>query len=52
MPTELIKAYFTHGRILTEDSDPARELYNKSRFGYLQKDNRVQLSLIEVLYLL
>lgn len=52
MPTETIKVYFTHGRILTEDSDLARELYNKSRFGYLQKDNRVQLSQIEALYLL
>jgi len=52
MPEEITKAYFAHGRILTEDSDPARELYNKSRFGYLQKDNRVQLSLIEALYLL
>jgi tRNA-intron endonuclease len=52
MTTEIIKVYFAHGRILTEDSDLARELYNKSRFGYLQKDNRVQLSQIEALYLL
>jgi len=37
-------------RVLTENSDIARELYNQSRFGSIV-DNKVQLSLIEALYL-
>ena len=38
--------------MLTESSDDARELYNQSRYGNLLDDGRVQLSLIEALYLL
>ena len=30
---EPVKAYFSKERVLTESSDPARELYNQSRFG-------------------
>lgn len=52
MAKEIVKAHFAHERTLTEDSDAARELYNQSRFGQVQKDNRVQLSLMETLYLL
>jgi len=48
---EPVKAYFSKERVLTESSDPARELYNQSRFGELLEDGRVQLSLIEALYL-
>ena len=48
---EPVKAYFSKERVLTESSDPARELYNQSRFGELLDDGRVQLSLIEALYL-
>ena len=48
---EPVKAYFSKERVLTESSDPARELYNQSRFGELLEDGRVQLSLIETLYL-
>ena len=49
---EPVKAYFSKERVLTESSDNARELYNQSRFGELLDDGRVQLSLIEALYLL
>jgi len=47
-----VKAIFTKERILTENSDAARELYNQSRYGILLEDGKVQLSLIEGLYLL
>ncbi len=48
---EPVKAYFTKERVLTESSDLAREFYNQSRYGELLEDGRVQLSLIEALYL-
>ncbi|MCP3686270.1 MAG: tRNA-intron lyase [bacterium] len=50
--TELIKAFFAREHVLTEDSDAARELYNQSRYGKITKDNKVQLSLLEALYLI
>ncbi len=50
-PREPVKAYFSNERALTESSDDARELYNQSRYGNLLDDGRVQLSLIEALYL-
>ena len=49
---EPVKATFAKERVLTESSDDARELYNQSRYGNLLDDGRVQLSLIEALYLL
>ena len=49
---EPVKATFGNERVLTESSDDARELYNQSRYGELLDDGRVQLSLIEGLYLL
>ena len=48
---EPVKAYFSRERVLTESSDNAREFYNQSRYGSLLEDGRVQLSLIEALYL-
>ncbi len=48
---EPIKAVFQRDNVITEDSDAARELYNQSRYGKLA-DNKVQLSLIEAMYLL
>ncbi len=51
-PKEPVKATFARERALTESSDNARELYNQSRYGELLDDGRVQLSLIEALYLL
>jgi len=49
--TEPVKAFFSDERVLTESSDDARELYNQSRYGNLLDGGRVQLSLIEALYL-
>ena len=49
---EPVKATFAKERVLTESSDNARELYNQSRYGNLLDDGRVQLSLIESLYLI
>jgi tRNA-intron endonuclease len=49
---QLIKTTFAKGRILTENSDQARELYNQSRYGVLLEDGKVQLSLLEGIYLL
>ena len=49
---EPVKAYFSRERVLTESSDLGRELYNQSRYGELLDDGRVQLSLIEALYLI
>lgn len=47
-----IKAIFMKERVLTENSNEARELYNQSRYGMLLEDGKVQLSLLEALYLL
>lgn len=48
---EIIKAIFSKEHAITENSSEASELYNKSRFGTLLADGRLQLSLIEALYL-
>ncbi len=47
-----IQVLFIRERALTENSDDARELFNQSRFGSLLEDGKVQLSLLEALYLL
>ena len=47
-----VKATLTRERVLTENTDSAHELYNQSRFGNLLEDGKVQLSLLEALYLL
>ncbi|MBD3304716.1 tRNA-intron lyase [Candidatus Woesearchaeota archaeon] len=52
MAKQVIQAEFAKERILTENSDQARDLYNTSRFGKLLDNGRVQLSLLEALYLL
>ena len=46
-----IEAYMLDQRVLTEVSDPARELFNQNSYGKLTADSKVQLSLIEALYL-
>ncbi len=43
---------FIGERVLTENSDDAREFYNQSRFGVLNNDGKVELSLLEALYLM
>lgn len=52
MAKDTVKATFVKRRVVTEDSDMARELYNQSRYGAVTEDNKVQLSLIETLYLM
>ncbi len=49
--TGKVLAYFIRETVFTEDSDRARDLYAQSRYGSVQKDGRVVLSLIEALYL-
>ena len=45
-----VKAFLNGSFVLTEDSDAARELYAKNRFGSIN-DKRVSLSYFEALYL-
>jgi tRNA-intron endonuclease len=47
-----VKAVFAEERVITENSDEARELYNQSRYGTILDNGKVQLSLLEALYLL
>jgi tRNA-intron endonuclease len=49
---EKITALFFKDAILTENTDSARELYNQSRFGDIEEDGKLHLSLIEAYYLL
>lgn len=48
----VIKTTFAKERVITEDSDAARELLNQSAFGTILEDGKVQLSLSEALFLL
>jgi len=52
MAKQVVQAEFAKERILTENSDQARDMYNTSRFGTILDNGRVQLSLLEALYLL
>jgi tRNA-intron endonuclease len=47
----VVKATFSGERVVTENSDPARDLYNQSRFGTIVDSGKVQLSLLEAFYL-
>ncbi len=49
---ERIDAILARERVITEDSDEARNLYQQSGYGQLLDNNKVQLSLLEGLYLL
>ncbi len=51
MAKEKITAVFDNEKVTTENSNEARELYNKSRFGSLLKTGKVHLSMLEALYL-
>ncbi len=48
----LVKAILTGERVTTENSDDARDLYNQSRFGIITDSGKVELSLLEGLYLM
>jgi tRNA-intron endonuclease len=49
---EKLKTVFANERVLAEASDETRELYNQSRYGTLLDGGKLQLSLLEALYLL
>jgi tRNA-intron endonuclease len=51
-PKAVVSAVFARERVITESSDDARELYNQSRYGNMIEDGKVQLSLLEALYLM
>jgi len=48
----VVSASFARERVITESSDAARDLFNTSRYGTMIEDGKVQLSLLEGLYLL
>ncbi|MCX6710024.1 MAG: tRNA-intron lyase [Candidatus Woesearchaeota archaeon] len=50
-PKEKIRALFTGERVVTENSDASRELYNQSRFGAILDDGKVQLAFFEAMFL-
>lgn len=52
MKIEVVKAIVEDNSVITENSNEARELYNKNRFGALLKSGQVQLSFYEALFLL
>jgi len=47
-----VKAVFIKERIVTEDTDEAKNFYNKNRFGKILDNGKLQLSLLEGLYLM
>ena len=51
-PKLAVKSTLAEERVITENSDAARELYSQSRYGALLENGKVQLSLLEALYLL
>ena len=51
MRKDAINAVFEDNAVLTENSDPARDLFNKSVFGSILKNGKVKLSLYESFFL-
>jgi tRNA-intron endonuclease len=49
---ERIRAELLGDKVLTEISDATHDLYNQSRYGTLLENGKLQLSLIEALYLM
>jgi len=52
MAKKIVKALFARERVITPSSDESRELYNSSRYGSIIEDDKLQLSLLEALYLM
>ena len=48
----IVNGLMADTRVITESSDDAREFFNQSRFGTLNESGKVELSLLEALYLL
>ncbi len=51
-PKKVVKATFMRERVVTEDSPEAKELFDQSRYGSMIEKGKVQLSLLEAMYLL
>ncbi|MFH1439004.1 MAG: tRNA-intron lyase [Candidatus Woesearchaeota archaeon] len=51
MKKPMVEAILMGERVITEDSDAAREFYNQSRYGNIVKA-KVELGLLEALYLM
>ena len=51
MTEKKVRALFSREKIITEDSNESRALYDQSRFGELQ-EGKFYYSLVEGLYLL
>jgi tRNA-intron endonuclease len=49
---EKVRTVFANERVMAEASDESRELYNQSRYGTLLDNGKLQLSLLEALYLI
>ncbi len=49
---EKLKGVFSQERVIVEGGDASRELHHQSGFGQLLEDGRLQLSLLEALYLM
>jgi len=49
---DIVKANLISNKVITEPSDLALDLYNQSRFGAVLENKKLQLSLIEALYLI
>ncbi|HII72458.1 TPA: tRNA-intron lyase [Candidatus Woesearchaeota archaeon] len=48
----IVTATLARERVITESTDAAREFYDQSRYGQIIEDGKVQLSLLEALYLM
>ncbi len=46
-----VVAFLSETKVITESTDEAREFYNQSRFGTMNESGKVELSLLEALYL-
>ncbi|MBS3140260.1 tRNA-intron lyase [Candidatus Woesearchaeota archaeon] len=51
-PKKPVLALLSGEKVITESSDDAREFFNQSRFGAIAESGKVELSLLEGLYLL
>lgn len=49
---EKVKAVFANERVIADISDESRELFNQSRYGTMLDSGKLQLSLLEALYLM
>ncbi len=50
-PKKKVIGFLSETKVITESSDDAREFYNQSRFGSVTEAGKVELSLLEALYL-